>query len=54
VQRDLGRITGYAAAGAEAGGVGAGATEIVEPKLRVIAPGVILDQLLIMPARSGG
>jgi len=50
VQRDVGWIIGHASAGAEASAIGAGAAEIVEPELRVITPGVILDQRQLRPA----
>ena len=50
VQRHLGRVVGDDAAGAERGGVGVEAAEVVEPELRVEAAGVVLDERELHPA----
>src|SRR5208337_3775797 len=61
VQRDLRRIVGHTAPGAEADGVTVRAAEVVEPESRVKLAGVILDQgelrpahRAVHPARGGG
>ena len=52
VERDLGGVEGYAAAGAEAGRVAVGALEIVEPELRVVIAGVVFDEGDLGPAHG--
>ena len=50
VQRNLGRVVGDDAAGAQRGSVGVKPAEVVEPELRIEAPGIVLDQRQLHPA----
>ena len=50
MQRHLGRVIGDDAAGAERGGVGVQALEVVEPELRIEAPRIVLDERQLHPA----
>ena len=50
VQRHLGRIVRDDSAGAERGGIGVEAAEVVEPELRVEPAGVVLDERQLHPA----
>ena len=50
VQRHFRRVVRDDAAGAQAGGVGAHAAEVVEPELRIEAAGIVLDERELDPA----
>ncbi len=50
VQRNLGRIVGDDAAGAEAGSVCADARKVVEPEVGIEAAGIILDERELRPS----
>ena len=50
VQRNLGRVVGDDAAGAQAGGVRLDSAEVVEPELRIEAAGIVLDQRELRPS----
>ncbi len=52
MQRDLGGIVGHAAAGAQAGGIGMGAPEIIQPESEVVLAGVVFDQRQLRPAHG--
>ena len=49
VERDLRRVVGHATAGRQAGRVGVGALEVVEPELRVVLAGIVLDERQLCP-----
>src|SRR6185369_9961147 len=50
MKRDLRRIIGDTSAGAEAGRIGVGAFEVIEPEFVVVVAGVIFDQRELSPA----
>jgi hypothetical protein len=50
MQRNLGRVVGDDAAGAERGGVGVQPPEVVEPEPRIEASGIVLDERQLHPA----
>jgi hypothetical protein len=52
VQRDFGGVIGHAAAGAQTGGVGMGALEIVQPELQVVLAGIVFGQGQLRPAHG--
>ena len=54
VERNLRRVVGHAAAGAQAGRVGVGAPEVVEPEADVELRRVVLDQGELRPAHRAG
>ena len=49
VKRDARRIVGYAAAGAEAGSIGVGSPEVIEPELKIELTGIVLDERELRP-----
>ena len=50
VERDFRRVVGHAPAGRQAGRVGVSALEVIEPELRVVLAGVVLDERQLCPS----
>ncbi len=52
VQRDLRRIIRHASARAEAGGIGVGALEVVQPEVEIVRARIVLHQRQLRPAHG--